>query len=70
MSREKEMFDRFAKEIASEVLRKEEDPDYQMMLDRRSVISKLSSIMGEDYATTASKFDRKINEYVKILRNR
>lgn len=68
MPREKEMFDRFAKEIASEILKKEQDPEYQMILDRRSVIAKLSSIMGEGYAETASKFDKKINSYMKTLK--
>jgi hypothetical protein len=68
MSREKEMFDRFAKEIASDIIKKEEDPDYNMILDRRSVVAKLSSLMGEGYAETASKFDNKINSYLKTLR--
>jgi hypothetical protein len=32
MSREKEMFDRFAKEVASEIIAKENDPEYVMDL--------------------------------------
>ena len=70
MSREKEMFDRFAKEIAFEILKKEKDPEYQMILDRRSVVAKLSSIMGEGYGETATKFDKKINSYLATLRRR
>jgi len=70
MSREKEIFERFAKEIAQEIIQKERNPDYDIILDRRSIIDKLSSIMGLDYPETASKFDKRINEHLKKLRNR
>jgi len=70
MSREKEIFERFAREIAQEILEKEKNPDYQIILDRRSVIDKLSSIMGKGYSETASEFDKKVNAYLKKLRNR
>jgi ABC-type enterochelin transport system substrate-binding protein len=70
MSREKEMFDRFAKEVASEIIAKENDPEYVMVLDRRSVIDKLSTIMGKNYPDTASLFDQKVNSYIKTLKNR
>lgn len=70
MSREKEMFDRFAKEIASEIIAKENDPDYVMVLDRRSIIDKLSTIMGKNYPDTASSFDQKVDLYIKTLKRR
>mgnify|MGYP001553094214 CR=1 FL=1 len=68
MSREKEIFERFAIEIAQEIIKKEENPDYEIILDRKSVIGKLSSIMGQEYPETASQFDKRINDHLKRLR--
>lgn len=68
MSREKEMFDMFAKEIASEIISKEKDSDYSMVLDRSDVVRKLSTIIGKSYSETSSSFDQKVNSYLKILK--
>lgn len=68
MSREKEIFERFAIEIAQEIIKKEENPDYEIILDRKSVIGKLSFIMGQEYPETASQFDKRINDHLKRLR--
>ncbi len=68
MPREKEIFERFAIEIAQEIIKKEENPDYEIILDRKSVVGKLSSIMGAEYSETASQFDKRINDHLKRLR--
>lgn len=68
MSREKEMLDTWAKEFASEILKKEEDPSYESVLDRTLIVRKLSVIMEMSYAETASALDRKINEFKRKLK--
>lgn len=68
MSREKEMLDTWAKEFASEILKKEEDPSYESVLDRTLIVRKLSVIMEMSYGETASVLDRKINEYKRKLK--
>lgn len=68
MSREREMLDTWAKEFASDILKKEEDPDFESVLDRTLIVRKLSVVMEMSYAETASALDRKINEYKRKLR--
>lgn len=67
MSREKEIFNKLAKEIASEIVAKEKDPEYNMVLDKVSVIDKLSTITGRSYNETSSDFDQKVNFYIRTL---
>jgi hypothetical protein len=68
MSREREMLDTWAKEFASDILKKEEDPDFESVLDRTLIVRKLSVVMEMSYAETASALDSKINEYKRKLR--
>ena len=68
MSREKEMLDTWAKEFASEILKKEEDPNYESVLDRTLIVRKLSVIMEMSYGETSSVLDRKINEFKRKLK--
>jgi hypothetical protein len=68
MSREKEMLDTWAKEFASEILKKEEDPSYESILDRTLIVRKLSVIMEMSYGETSSVLDRKINEFKRKLK--
>ena len=68
MSREKEMLDNWAKEFASEILKKEEDPLYESVLDRTMIVRKLSVILEMSYAETSSALDRKINEFKRKLK--
>ncbi len=68
MSREREMLDTWAKEFASDILKKEEDPEFESVLDRTLIVRKLSVVMEMSYAETASALDRKINEYKRKLR--
>lgn len=63
MSREKEMLDRWAKEFASDILKKEEDPSYESVLDRTLIVRKLSTILEMSYTETSSVLDKKINEF-------
>lgn len=67
MSREKEIFNKLAKEIASEIVAKEKDPEYNMVLDKVSVIDKLSTITGRSYNEISSDFDQKVNFYIRTL---
>lgn len=62
------MLDTWAKEFASEILKKEEDPSYESVLDRTLIVRKLSVIMEMSYAETASALDRKINEFKRKLK--
>jgi hypothetical protein len=68
MSREKEMLDTWAKEFASEILKKEEDPNYESVLDRTLIVRKLSVIMEMSYGETSSVLDKKINEFKRKLK--
>lgn len=70
MSREKEIFDKFAMEVASEILAKERDPFYELVLDKVSIIKKLSSITGKEYTETSEIFEKKVTSYVNSLRLR
>lgn len=62
------MLDNWAKEFASEILKKEEDSSYESVLDRTLIIRKLSVVMEMSYSETASLLDRKINEYKRKLK--
>lgn len=62
------MLDNWAKEFASEILKKEEDPSYESVLDRTMIVRKLSVILDMSYAETASSLDRKINEFKRKLK--
>lgn len=68
MSRETEMLKRIAKEFASELEQKSKDPSYEIILDREECIRKLSIIMDSTYASTASIFDRAVNNYRNIFK--
>ncbi len=62
------MLDTWAKEFASEILKKEEDPSYESILDRTLIVRKLSVIMEMSYGETSSVLDRKINEFKRKLK--
>lgn len=62
------MLDSWAKEFASEILKKEEDSSYESVLDRTLIVRKLSVVMEMSYAETASLLDRRINEYIRKLK--
>ncbi len=62
------MLDTWAKEFASEILKKEEDPSYESVLDRTLIVRKLSVIMEMSYGETSSVLDRKINEFKRKLK--
>ncbi len=62
------MLDNWAKEFASEILKKEEDPLYESVLDRTMIVRKLSVILEMSYAETSSALDRKINEFKRKLK--
>ena len=68
MSREIEMLKRIAKEHASELEEKMKDPQYKMMIDRDSCISKLSIILDTTYLKTSALFDKEVKRYQDILR--
>ena len=62
------MLDTWAKEFASEILKKEEDHSYESVLDRTLIVRKLSVIMEMSYGETSSVLDRKINEFKRKLK--
>ena len=62
------MLDNWAKEFASEILKKGEDPLYESVLDRTMIVRKLSVILEMSYAETSSALDRKINEFKRKLK--
>jgi len=68
MPRKYEIFDKMAKEFASELLEKENDQEYKFVLDRTEIVRKLSVVMDRDYSETSTMFDSKVNEYKKRLR--
>jgi hypothetical protein len=61
MSREQDLLNRLAKEFASELELKTQDPDYKEILDRTDVIRKLASIMDIPYSEAATQFDKAVN---------
>jgi hypothetical protein len=70
MSRQKEMFEKFAIEVAQEIFEKGENPEYVSTLDRRSIIEKLSVITGRGYMETSSQFDKRVNDHLRRIKNR
>jgi len=65
MSRETDLLNRLAKEFASELEIKSQNPDYKEVLDRSDVIRRLASIMDIPYSEAATQFDKAVNTYKK-----
>jgi hypothetical protein len=68
MTREDQLLKRIATDLASDILKKRENPEYQILWDRESCVRKLSSVFNITYKDAASKFDTEINSQIKILK--
>lgn len=64
----REMLNSVAKEIASEVIAKNRDPEYKASLNKGECTRRLSVIMELEYSSVSDMLDRKIQEYIKMPR--
>jgi len=60
-----EMIKKIAKEIASEVVLKRNDPSYEPVLDKRDCIQKLVLITSRSYNDVEKEMNSEINKFLK-----
>lgn len=60
-----EMIKKIAKEIASEVVLKRNDPSYEPILDKRDCIQKLVLITSKSYNDVEKEMNSEINKFLK-----
>lgn len=59
----------FAKEIADEVIRRENDSSYKPILDKYSIAKSISIAHGEDLRRATEDLEKEITKWVRRLRN-
>ena len=60
-----EMIKKIAKEIASEVVLKRNDPSYEPVLDKRDCIQRLVLITSKPYIEVEKEMNSEINKFLK-----
>jgi hypothetical protein len=60
-----EMIKKIAKEIASEVVLKRNDPSYEPVLDKRDCIQRLVLITSRPYIEVEKEMNSEINKFLK-----
>lgn len=60
-----EMVNKICKELASEVIKRQDDPDYRSIMDRDECTRKLATITSRDRWEMDEIMEKKIDQYVR-----
>ena len=61
-----EMIKKIAKEIASEIVLKRSNPEYEPIMDKKECVQKLSLITSRPYIEVEKVMNSEINKFLKV----